>query len=47
MGFLRSVPSDIKMGGFATWDWTYPDYATEEYRKVLNEIREVYFKQIR
>jgi Tol biopolymer transport system component len=32
---------------FTTWPWTYPDYATEEYCKVLNEIREVYFRQIR
>jgi len=46
-GIFAECALRYKNGGFATWDWTYPDYATEEYRKVLNEIREVYFKQIR
>ncbi len=46
-GIFAECALRYKDGGFATWDWTYPDYATKEYCKVLNEIREVYFRQIR
>ena len=46
-GIFAECALRYKNGGFIAWDWTYPDYATEEYRKVLSEIREVYFKQIR
>jgi len=46
-GIFAECALRYKNGGFVTWDWTYPDYATEAYRKVLNEIREVYFRQIR
>ena len=46
-GIFAECALRYKNGGFIAWDWTYPDYATEEYRKVLSEIREVYFRQIR
>ena len=46
-GIFAECALRYKNGGFVTWDWTYPDYATEAYRKVLSEIREVYFRQIR
>jgi hypothetical protein len=46
-GIFAECALRYKNGGFVTWEWTYPDYATEAYRKVLSEIREVYFRQIR
>ncbi len=28
------------------WDWTYPDYRSNEYKSILREIREIYKRQI-
>jgi hypothetical protein len=28
------------------WEWTYPDYRSEEYKSILGKIREIYRKQI-
>lgn len=33
--------------GFQPWEWTYPDYASSEYRDILGEIRELYMAQYR
>lgn len=32
---------------FKPWDWTYPDYRTEEYIAIFNQIREIYARQIK
>jgi hypothetical protein len=32
---------------FRPWDWTYPDYKTNEYITIFNRIREIYASQIR
>ena len=29
------------------WEWTYPDYRTEEYLEILEEIRRIYVGQLR
>jgi hypothetical protein len=31
---------------FAPWDWTYPDYRSEDYIKIFNQIREIYSGQL-
>lgn len=32
---------------FKPWEWSYPDYKTEEYIAIFNQIREVYAEQIK
>ncbi len=32
---------------FRPWEWTYPDYASEGYREMFQEIRERYMQQLR
>jgi hypothetical protein len=32
---------------FQAWEWTYPDYRTNEYIAIFNQIRELYAKQIK
>ncbi|HEX30425.1 TPA: DUF4416 family protein, partial [Candidatus Poribacteria bacterium] len=34
-------------GSFRPWEWTYPDYRTEEYIQIFNQIRKIYMKQLR
>ncbi|MFQ6014806.1 MAG: DUF4416 family protein [Anaerolineae bacterium] len=34
-------------GSFRPWDWTYPDYGTEEYIAIFNHIRQLYLAQLR
>jgi len=31
---------------FKAWEWTYPDYRTNEYLAIFNQIREVYAQQL-
>lgn len=32
---------------FNPWPWTYPDYKSEEYLKILGHIRSLYMKQLK
>jgi hypothetical protein len=32
---------------FRAWDWTYPDYKTNDYIAIFNRIREIYAQQIK
>jgi hypothetical protein len=32
---------------YEPWEWTYPDYCTEEYREFLAKVREKYAHQLR
>ena len=32
---------------FRPWEWTYPDYASDTYRELFQEIRERYMQQLR
>lgn len=31
---------------FQPWEWTYPDYRTQDYLNIFNRIREIYGEQI-
>ena len=31
---------------FKPWQWTYPDYRTDDYIKIFNQIRKIYTQQI-
>ena len=44
-GMYAEVTLYWKKDGFQTFDWTYPDYRTKEYRDILNKIREAYAKE--
>ncbi len=32
---------------FQPWEWTYPDYRTEAYIQIFNQIRQIYVHQLR
>ncbi|MFA5145192.1 MAG: DUF4416 family protein [Candidatus Omnitrophota bacterium] len=32
---------------YSPWDWTYPDYRSDDYISVFNQIREIYAQQIK
>jgi len=32
---------------FQPWQWTYPDYRSEKYIEIFNEIRRIYMEQLR
>ncbi|MDD4569495.1 MAG: DUF4416 family protein [Tepidanaerobacteraceae bacterium] len=34
-------------GHFEPWPWTYPDYASHEYRKICDEIRKLHRQKLR
>ena len=46
-GIYAEVSLRYKDKGYIPWEWTYPDYATDEYREIFNKIRKNYKKQIR
>lgn len=33
--------------GFLPWEWTYPDYRTEDYLTIFNHMRELYKKELK
>lgn len=43
-GIYAEVTLTWKKGGFQPFEWTYPDYKTEEYIGTLNTIRNAYMK---
>ncbi|MDD5136792.1 MAG: DUF4416 family protein [Candidatus Omnitrophica bacterium] len=44
-GIFCEVTLFYKDGKFNPWPWTYPDYKTEEYLRIFNDIRELYRAQ--
>ncbi|MFH1238602.1 MAG: DUF4416 family protein [bacterium] len=44
-GIFAEVTLRFKDGSFRSWEWTYPDYKTEQYIAVFNDIRRLYLKQ--
>ncbi len=46
-GIYAEITLVYRNGGFEPLSWTYPDYATNEYRAVLRNIRERYAAQLR
>uniref|UniRef100_A0A7C2E2C8 DUF4416 family protein n=1 Tax=Ammonifex degensii TaxID=42838 RepID=A0A7C2E2C8_9THEO len=45
-GIYAEVTLFFRKGRFHPWPWTYPDYASEEYRAIFEHIRELYRKQL-
>jgi hypothetical protein len=46
-GIYGEVTLTYQRGRFRPWPWTYPDYASEPYRAMFDEIREAYKAQLR
>lgn len=46
-GIYAEVTLRYKPGGFISWEWTYPDYASLEFREVFNKIIKKYRKQLK
>lgn len=46
-GIYGEVALRFRRGTFEPWEWTYPDYRTEEYTRILNRFRRKYMEQLR
>lgn len=46
-GIYAEVTLNYRAKDFVPFPWTYPDYASMEYRRVLQTIRQVYVGQIK
>jgi len=45
-GIFAEVTLKYQKGDFRPYDWTYPDYKTEDYRNFFKKLREIYRKQV-
>jgi hypothetical protein len=45
-GIYAEVTLQYRDGAFQPWPWTYPDYATSQYRALFKEIRRRYIAQL-
>ncbi len=45
-GIYAEVTLRYTQKDFKEFEWTYPDFRAEEYKKILRQIREIYKKQI-
>jgi hypothetical protein len=46
-GIFAEITLFYKHKSFQTWEWTYPDYRSQEYITIFNRIREIYACQIK
>jgi hypothetical protein len=46
-GIYAEITLEMAGNSFRAWKWTYPDYRSEEYISIFNEIRQMYMEQIR
>ncbi|MFQ6000217.1 MAG: DUF4416 family protein, partial [Anaerolineae bacterium] len=46
-GIFAEVTLHFRGKSFRAWEWTYPDYATPEYIAIFNEIRALYWEQLK
>lgn len=46
-GIFAEVALYFQKGRFHPWPWTYPDYASDVYRAVFEDIRSIYRRQLR
>jgi len=46
-GIYAELTLMFKGSSFVPWQWTYPDYRTEEYIQIFNQIRGLFVKQIK
>lgn len=45
-GIYAEVTLRFTKGGFKTYEWTHPDYKTEEYSAIFNQIRKIYLTNL-
>lgn len=46
-GIYAETTLRLENKSFRPWQWTYPDYRSDEYIKIFNEIRQIYMTQLR
>ena len=46
-GIYAETTLRMEKGTFRAWQWTYPDYRSEKYINIFNEIRRIYMDQLR
>ena len=46
-GIYGEVTLYYRNATFIAWEWTYPDYKTDTYIQIFNQIRGIYAKQIK
>ncbi|MFH1457710.1 MAG: DUF4416 family protein [Candidatus Omnitrophota bacterium] len=46
-GIFAEVTLFYDNKSFKAWEWTYPDYRSQEYINIFNKIREIYARQIK
>lgn len=46
-GIFAEITLFYQNKSFQTWEWTYPDYRTNEYIGIFNYIRGIYARQIK
>jgi hypothetical protein len=46
-GIYAEVTLFFEKGAFRAWEWTYPDYRTDQYLQIMAEIRRIYALQLR
>jgi len=46
-GIYAEVTLRWKRKGFEAWEWTYPDYRTSEYLKILDRLHQSYMSKLR
>lgn len=46
-GIFAEVTLSFKGNSFVPWQWSYPDYRSENYIKIFNQIRSSYLKQVK
>ncbi len=46
-GIYAEITLQMQGKSFHPWQWTYPDYRSEEYIRIFNSIRQIYMKQLR
>jgi len=47
MGVYAEITLQMRKNSFQPWEWTYPDYRSEEYIKIFNTVRQMYMAQVR
>lgn len=46
-GIYAEITLIYRDGEYQTLPWTFPDYATETYRRIFRQIRDIYGKQVK
>ncbi|MBN1936240.1 MAG: DUF4416 family protein [Anaerolineae bacterium] len=47
VGIYAEVTLQYRDKAFRAWPWTYPDYATPEYCRLFEDIRQIYVNQLK